>query len=409
MKVLVCPHNLNIGGTQLNSVDLAAAVRDRGHQVMVCGGPGPLRQRVSDLELRLIVPEHRGPGRLGDRAFLQLARIARREAVDVVHAWEDVRTRQAFFGPHLLHGIPVLSTIMSMGLPRSLPRTIPITVGTRELLGQARDQRRPFVELLEPPVDTREDRPGPDDGTFRAEFSLTDDKAAVVAVSRLSHTLKLEGLLAAIEAVTQLAFEMPVRLVIVGDGPARPILEERAREARRSLGTDVVVLTGPLLDPRPAYSMADVVLGMGSSALRGMAFGKPVIVLGEEGFCEIVEPATFAHFEEHGMYGLGTGPAALPGALIDRLRRLLSEPRLRETLGRYSRQMVCERYSLEKGSLVLEAAYERAARARGSLPRRLPDAVRTAWFVLLDRGSRSETGRQGRKPLAVGSRERPAE
>jgi len=400
LRVMVCPHNLNIGGTQINSVDLAAAVRDRGHEVVVCCRPGPLRERVSDLGLRLVVPAKERSRRFGGRDSLQLAGIARREGVDLVHAWEDVRTRQAYLGPYLLHGIPVVSTVMSMGIPRHLPRTVPLIVGTREILERARKRQRALVELLEPPVDLRGDHPEIDHSAFRAEFSLTNDKANVVVVSRLSHTLKLEGLLAAIDAVTRLAVEMPIRLVIVGEGPARPVLEQRALDAQRGVGPDVV-FAGAMLDPRPAYAAADIVLGMGSSALRGMAFGKPVIVLGEEGFCEIVEPETFAHFEEYGMYGVGTGSQGLAEALAERLRRLLLEPRSMRDLGRFSREIVSQRYGLEKAAEVLEVVYGRTVQARRRLPRRVPDALRTVWFVLWERWRGTETGRQGRKPLVV--------
>ena len=33
MKVLVYPHTMEIGGSQLNAIEIAAAVRDRGHDV----------------------------------------------------------------------------------------------------------------------------------------------------------------------------------------------------------------------------------------------------------------------------------------------------------------------------------------------------------------------------------------
>ena len=42
MKVLVYPHTMGIGGSQLNAVEIAGAVRDRGHDVTVVSRPGPL-------------------------------------------------------------------------------------------------------------------------------------------------------------------------------------------------------------------------------------------------------------------------------------------------------------------------------------------------------------------------------
>ena len=86
--------------------------------------------------------------------------------------------------------------------------------------------------------------------------------------------MKGEGLHRTIDAVRTLGRDLPLRFVIVGDGTARIELERRANEVNTELGRSAVVLTGPLLDPRPAYASADIVVGMGGSALRGMAFGE---------------------------------------------------------------------------------------------------------------------------------------
>src|SRR5260370_17559318 len=46
VKVLVYPHAMEIGGSQLNALEIAAAVRDRGHEVTVVSRPGPLLKSV---------------------------------------------------------------------------------------------------------------------------------------------------------------------------------------------------------------------------------------------------------------------------------------------------------------------------------------------------------------------------
>jgi hypothetical protein len=35
VKVLVYPHVMEIGGSQLNAIEIAAAVRNRGHEVVI--------------------------------------------------------------------------------------------------------------------------------------------------------------------------------------------------------------------------------------------------------------------------------------------------------------------------------------------------------------------------------------
>ena len=44
MRIVVYPHRLEIGGSQINAIELAAAVRDLGHEVIVFGQPGGARR-----------------------------------------------------------------------------------------------------------------------------------------------------------------------------------------------------------------------------------------------------------------------------------------------------------------------------------------------------------------------------
>ena len=111
---------------------------------------------------------------------------------------------------------------------------------------------------------------------------LMQAKPLVVVVGRLSRDLKLEGLLSACDAIGAMAASgIGVQLAIVGDGDAKDQVAERAKRANAVAGRRAVVLTGSLTDPRPAYAAGDVLLGMGSSALRAMSFGKPLIVQGQ--------------------------------------------------------------------------------------------------------------------------------
>jgi hypothetical protein len=138
-----------------------------------------------------------------------------------------------------------------------------------------------------------------------------------------------------------------------------------AARANAAVGRCVVSLAGEMIDPRPAYAAADVVIGMGGSALRGLAFGKPLIVVGEDGFSELLTPSTVSKFLRHGWYGrgpssIGSGTLALRGAL----QRLIEFPELRRELSSSSRQLVINRFSIHKAAEVQEKVYIAAARDR---------------------------------------------
>jgi hypothetical protein len=102
-----------------------------------------------------------------------------------------------------------------------------------------------------------------------------------------------------------------------------------------------------------------VILGLGGSALRGMAFAKPLIVQGELGFWQVCDEASVGRFLDGGWYGLGDGTDG--GArLRSQLVPLLSDPARRVALGAFSRKLVVDRFSLEHAGRTQVGIYERA-------------------------------------------------
>jgi glycosyltransferase involved in cell wall biosynthesis len=383
MKILVYPHSMEIGGSQLNAVQLAGAVRDRGHEVIVISEPGPLTERVRamGLEHREIPPHRRRPSL---EVIGILAHLVREHRVDIVHGYEWPPIIEAFFGPGLRHRTPIVGTVMSMSVARFLPRTVPLMVGTEQIREVALAAGHRRVTLLEPPVDTEADNPSVDGKGFRAQHGIQPDEILVAMVCRLVPELKLEGLLAACDAVGELACAgSRMRLVIVGDGRARNLVAERAAKANQTAGARVVRLAGEIADPRSAYAAADVVVGQGGSALRGMAFGKPLIIIGESGFSELLTSASAPIFLHQGWYGVGPGSlgSGVP-ALRVALQSLAASPELRRELGAFARQLVTDRFSLQRAAQRQEEEYVRAAQDHVAAAPMLLELSRSAAGVL---------------------------
>ena len=365
MRILVYPHSMEIGGSQLNAVELAAAVRDRGHDVVVFGEPGPMVDvvRAAGLEYLPVPARRRRPS---GQVTARLVRLVRSRGVDVVHGYEWPPGVEAFYGPRLRAGVTAVCTVMSMSVAPFLPRRMPLVVGTEQIRQAALRAGHRQVTLLEPPVDTEANHPDHDGTVFRARHGLPADVPLVVVVSRIAPELKLEGLLAACQAVGGLARDgVGLRLAVVGDGPARSRVQRAADEANARAGSPVVTLTGALADPRGAYAAADVVLGMGGSALRGLAFGKPLVVQGERGFWSLLTHDSEEVFLRQGWYGVGGG--GVP-ELCSILRGLFDGADggapLRARLGEYGRRLVVERFSLTHAATVQERVYQRARAER---------------------------------------------
>lgn len=364
MRLLVAPHDLGIGGSQINAIDLAAGAAEAGHEVAVYGKAGPLVDYVESRGLEFI-PARRLRYRPAPSRIAQLATLARHRRLDLIHAYEWPPCLDAYYGAHLVGGVPLLCTVLSMSVSPYVPPSIPLIMGTEALAEEARRGHRAPVWTLEPPIDTVTDSPSIDGAALRHEVGIGEESLLVVSVSRLSLELKLEALVEAIDAVDAIAGELPVTLLLVGDGPAEAALRARAEHVNRRWDREVVKFTGALADPRAAYAAADLVVGMGSSSLRAMAIGKPVIVQGERGFSRPFEPSSYDYFLQHGFWGVGNGTPNAP-RLAEQMRSLLTDSARRAELADYGRETVSARFSLERGTGVQLGIYDEVVANRGS-------------------------------------------
>jgi glycosyltransferase involved in cell wall biosynthesis len=349
MKLLVFAHHLEIGGTQFNAIELASCLRDNySVDVVFVAAPGPMAKLVNQKKLRYYpVPAarfHPSFDRMG-----ALRRVVRLERPDLIHAWDWWQGLEAYFAIHLPMGIPLVISDMMMTLTRVLPRQIPTTFGTPALVEEAGLSGWKSPSLMLPPVDLSHNSSASCTGRdFRKLVNARENEIVLVSVSRLADYMKSEPIERAIHAIRELGPELPVKLVIVGDGGARQRLEAIAQNTNSYLCKKAVVFVGAMPDPRPAYAAADIVVGMGGSALRAMAFGKPVIIVGGRGFADVFSPDSFQEFYHKGMYGHGNG---VDTQIRSCIMKLTNCEHLRGELGSFGHEFVREYHSLNNIAL----------------------------------------------------------
>ncbi|MFC8716664.1 glycosyltransferase family 4 protein [Kitasatospora sp. NPDC057198] len=384
VRVLVHLNNLALGGAQLNAVDIARTLRQRGHEPVLFAqgveGPAPLVELAAGHGLELVVAGDPGTPHAVVRA--RLSRLAAEHGSQVIHAWEVRAARNAYFGPGRQGRIPIVTTFYGIRMLRGMPRHQPLVLGLGALLPDGRAFGHRDLRLIEPPVDTDADAPGAVSGAdFRAEVGASDGQLLLCVVTRLVSGLEKDAGVSRTIAALRLLDDPNLVLAVVGGGPSEERLRAEAAAANEELGREAVVLTGQRSDPRPAYQAADLVLGMGGSALRGLAFGKPVIVHGAGGYTAVHEPGPLV--EPHAsrcMYGHGDHPADAK-ALAAQIRALADAPDRRAELGSWGRDWVVGRFSLDHVSTAFEEIYR-------ELLRRPPG--RTAWLRDLEQMSRYE-------------------
>lgn len=388
MNIIVCPHELAMGGSQINAIELAASMRDRGHQVIIYSPEGELSQRVAELGLEHVVSP--SGTRLSWSWWVGLIRLAWKRKAALIHTYEWATSVGCAFGAHLFLGAPQVMTVLSMDVPQFLPKHLPLIVGTEALAESAENPARVFV--IEPPVNVHENTPE-NYLSARKKWNFAGDELVISMVCRMSDDLgKVDGVLDAIEAVGVLHKSMKIRLLLVGDGLAIDKVHRASEELNRGSAIKVVIVQGEMIDPRPAYDAADVSVGMGSSVLRALSFEKPVIVQGSSGFCRLVTPESMGYFAHEGFYG--EGGDAVQG-LVRILKELEADPAYRIELGVWGRTVVQARYSLDAAGTCLESVYDSAmARSYWTVRSMAPMGV-SAFRVFKHCVSRSLTERAG--------------
>jgi glycosyltransferase involved in cell wall biosynthesis len=383
VKIIVFAHHLEVGGTQVNAIELSAALRDlHGHDVTLFATPGPMVDLVYKNKLSYFPAPgckiHPSPARM-----TALRKVIKNVKPDVIHVWDWWQCLDSYYLAYLLMGVPMLVTDMCMALSGVLPRKLPTTFGTPELVDKAKAAGHSDVGLILPPVDISKNSPGQGDPThFLKRFNIKPDEITLVTVSRLAPSMKSDSLRRTIKAIGVLGRALPLRFIVVGDGNARPELETMAADINKSLGREAVVFTGAMLDPRPAYEAADVVVGMGGSSLRAMAFAKPVIIVGENGFSAPFNNETMSSFYYKGMYGFGNGEG---NPLVEQIRALTENRDELPALGEFSRQFVLKHFTFENVSSKLSDFCTSAASSSPRISSAAFDACRTTLICLRER------------------------
>jgi glycosyltransferase involved in cell wall biosynthesis len=374
LNILIGLEGMALGGCPINALDLGRAMRSRGHRVSVFAIEEDVRVSVVPYAEESGFRISRLPAATGTAPLArQIRALADQVSADIIHVFAPWLGPAATIAARPSQRRSPIVTNWMMENVSYTPQATPLILGTRRLQEEAQARHRSRVWLMEPPVDVEKDAPNPALGRrFRRENDIADDELAVIIVSRLDQDLKAEGIGHAIGAIRRLN-QRRLRLVVVGDGNAFNQIQKQAELVNRFLGRSAVVLTGARQDPRPAYDAADITLGMGGSALRALAHGKPLIVLGERGFARTFEPTTGNQFYQAGFFG--DEPSHDPvGHLAEQLQTLLNRNK-RQALGEFGLAEVQDRFGLAASAEKLETIYRTSLRTLPSKPKRFAEAA----------------------------------
>ncbi|MFJ6387420.1 glycosyltransferase [Streptomyces sp. NPDC091972] len=348
------------GGVARVVTDLARAQVAAGLHVTVACPDGPLAADLRALGADVRRWEAtRSPGPALVREVRRLARVVEEVRPDLVHAHSAkaglagriaVRGRiPTVFQPHAwsFEAVGGVTAALALAWERRGARWATRTVCVSE--AERRTGQRAGIagrwSVIPNGIDTERFRPAAAD-TVRARLLPGVDPAAplVVCVGRLCRQKGQDVLLRAWDAVLHRVPE--ARLVLVGDGPERDRLRERAPGS--------VLLAGPVADAVPWYRAADLVVlpsrweGMALAPLEAMACGRPVVVTDVDGARESLPPALAPRC---------LVPPENPAALADAVAALLLDPSSRTSLGHQGRRHVLSTHDVRRTSEAVAGLY----------------------------------------------------
>ena len=370
-KILRVIARLNMGGPALHVAYLTAGLRERGYDTTLVAGSLARGEDsmafvadARDVDIVRIDELGREISPLRDlMATIKLARLIRRERPDILHthtakagtvgrAAALLAGRKAppivvhTFHGHVLRGYfgPLSSwffRLLERWLAKSTTALIAVSPQVRDdlvALGVAPAERFVVIRLG---IELRERVAGGQNGRVdsRRYLGIEADRFAVGWIGRMTAVKRTDDVLVAFKRLRDEGVDAV--LCMVGDGPDRAQLEQRAHDLGIVRET---LFVGYQEDVAPFYAAFDALIlpssneGTPVSAIEALAAGRPVVATRVGGVPDVVV---------EGEDGFLVEPGATDD-LADRLGRLARDPELRERMGQAGRERVLPRYAVDR-------------------------------------------------------------
>ncbi|HTK83194.1 MAG TPA: glycosyltransferase family 4 protein [Bacteroidota bacterium] len=367
-------HNLNIlltnatdiyGGGEYFVSEVARLLRDRGHNTWVACKPGNLLiKKCQDNGIPVYPLDFPARGEL--RKYIGLLKdFALKNAIDVIHTNSNYDRTAGAFAARLAGAKHVTNVHSFHSIQHNPTQWIRNRFATdhflvdgfsvKELLERQDGIAGRMITVVHLGVDPdimRTDKTLR--ASFRAEFGVADDEILIGNVGRL---VPMKGQEYLLDAFAGIASSYPrSKLLLVGDGELMETLKEKSKGIPNR-----IIFAGFRDDLKSAYSAFDI-YAHPSVEGGGETFPFAVLqALSQELPAVVTRVGDVAHMVSEGVNGFVV-PDRNPDALGERLRALLQDEDLRQSMSRKSRELLLNRFTSGKMLETILGVYASAVR-----------------------------------------------
>ncbi len=379
MKVLQVIPELDAGGAERTTLDIAAAVSRAGGRALVASRGGRLADELKSLGGELIpLPVHsKNPATIVANAY-RLADIAKAEKIDIIHARSRAPAWSALWAARIAktrfvttyHGIYKAKSALKRWYNSGIARGDVVIANSNYTAERIREQHGDLVKkivVVPRGTDTARFNPAAVSAdrvaALRAEWGVDDSRPLVLMPGRLT---RWKGQAVMIEAFALLKTRAapPAWLVMPGDDQGRTDYRAELEALITLHGVGDSVRLGQHCSDMPAaYAAADVAVSastdpeaFGRIAVEGALMGRPVVATDHGGARETVED---------GVGGLLVEPGDARG-MADALGEILAlSPDLRVSMGLRGAERARRLFSVEAMQEATLRLYEGLLQGRG--------------------------------------------
>lgn len=356
MNILYIPFSLNLGGANKTLFTIGKEIRKRGHNVFFASSSGLLQTQLTNLDIPFYeIPTARRIPSL--EMTKKISKIILTHKIDLICTVDFDTTMHSIFASYLIRK-PIFATYASLFLtPYPFPWLPKLNVFSQEvvekLIREYFWKRENFSNIIAR-IDGEIFNKNLNVRDLKIKLKIDNNDFLFLMVCRQDNS-KIGGINYLLDCANEIYNSIEnAKIVLFGSGNRREDILKKVSDLNKKIGKEFIIAPGEIIEIEKAFAMANIIIANGArSALEGMACGKPILSIGSNGFCgvinkESVESFRRFNFDKGKLLGNSISDKKY---FIDMIIKIKNNPKLYQDLCEFS-------YDYSKKNLIIQNCVE---------------------------------------------------